>query len=361
MAIISTAQSGNWSNPTTWVGGVVPGINDDARLVSTHVITADVDINVNSIFQQNWPTTNTGSQLLVNTSRNITATDIYTAFDFLINITANSPSIVTITGNIYSNSLNSGTEVAIIRKSSGSATINIIGTLTGKFHNTNNISALKIESGAPNSIINVTGTVQGWVGAGSVPGSGIECLANSCTINVTGIVRGQSGSGIRNTSTSTLININGQTIASNTINAVVSSGDVAVGGVITNSSTGRMAISANIVKILSTINTQWLFQTDNALVTKTLYDVNTLPTIPTVNNVRSGVTYASGALTGTLVVPPANAVTAGVTFDNGTTGTAQNTAASFLTALAASSDPLAVRLKNVATVQTTGDQIAAAL
>ena len=80
---------------------------------------------------------------------------------------------------------------------------------------------------------------------------------------------------------------------------------------------------------------------------------------PATTDVRSGVTYASGALTGTLVVPAANTVTLGVTYDNGTLGTAQNTAASFLAALGSSTDPLAVRLQNVSTVQTTGAQIAA--
>ncbi len=45
--------------------------------------------------------------------------------------------------------------------------------------------------------------------------------------------------------------------------------------------------------------------------------------------------------------------------DDGTLGTAQNTAASFLAALGTSTDPLAVRLQNVSTVQTTGAQIAA--
>jgi len=80
---------------------------------------------------------------------------------------------------------------------------------------------------------------------------------------------------------------------------------------------------------------------------------------PATTDVRNGVVYASGALTGTLVVPPVTAVTVGVTYDNGTLGTAQNTAASFLTELGTSTDPLAVRLQNVSTVQTTGAQIAA--
>ena len=91
-----------------------------------------------------------------------------------------------------------------------------------------------------------------------------------------------------------------------------------------------------------------------------MYSANSFVGIPAASNVRNGIVYGvSGSLTGTLVVPPASAVTDGVIFDNGTIGTAQNTAASFLAELAVSTDPLAERLRNVSTVQTTGAQIAA--
>ncbi|MCU0441640.1 MAG: T9SS type A sorting domain-containing protein [Bacteroidia bacterium] len=36
---IATAQSGNWNNPTTWVGGVVPGATQSAQIVSGHTVT----------------------------------------------------------------------------------------------------------------------------------------------------------------------------------------------------------------------------------------------------------------------------------------------------------------------------------
>src|SRR5436190_1423175 len=37
--ISSTASGGNWSNPATWAGGVVPGINDDVIIVAGAAVT----------------------------------------------------------------------------------------------------------------------------------------------------------------------------------------------------------------------------------------------------------------------------------------------------------------------------------
>jgi hypothetical protein len=70
------------------------------------------------------------------------------------------------------------------------------------------------------------------------------------------------------------------------------------------------------------------------------------------NNVRSGVSYNFGASVGTCAVPPAGSVALGVPVD-ATTGTAALSAAALL------GTDLKARLENCATVQTTGDQLAA--
>lgn len=49
MATITTAQAGNWSDTTTWTGGVLPGSSDTAAL--NHVVTLDQDINVTTLSQ----------------------------------------------------------------------------------------------------------------------------------------------------------------------------------------------------------------------------------------------------------------------------------------------------------------------
>lgn len=43
-AAIATAQSGDWSLSTTWVGGVVPGTDDDVTVAGDHVLIVSTDV-----------------------------------------------------------------------------------------------------------------------------------------------------------------------------------------------------------------------------------------------------------------------------------------------------------------------------
>jgi hypothetical protein len=82
-----------------------------------------------------------------------------------------------------------------------------------------------------------------------------------------------------------------------------------------------------------------------------------------VADVRSGTVYASGNLTGTCAVPAAGSVALGVPVGSGT-GTAVLTPEavwSTLTSSLTTVGSIGERLKNTATVASTGDQIAAAL
>lgn len=46
MATIPTLKSGNWSDPTTWDGGILPGVGDIAQAITGHTVTIDQDIEV---------------------------------------------------------------------------------------------------------------------------------------------------------------------------------------------------------------------------------------------------------------------------------------------------------------------------
>jgi hypothetical protein len=358
MATITSAQNGNWSNTATWVGGVVPGVNDSAGI--NHIITADVDIDVISLFGS--------SRLNVNTSRTITCSsgitpngNISTDGGFL-SINAGVGNTVNIISNITLNSHNAG--FGTFRGAAtiaGSCTVNI----TGNINNNNTVSDTIASNGhtiavsSNNVILNITGNLTGAPVATNVRNA-LYNNGGSLLCTITGNISASAGAGVGGGGSGTLITIG--TINSTSSQAGINNTSLAwIGGGVFNNLSNRLAAIVGSYRISSTVATQWLFQTENALVTKTLYDVQTLPTIPVVGDVRQGTTYASGALTGTLVVPTADTVTKGVVYDNGTIGTAENTSASFLAELAASTDPLAERLRNVSTVQTTSAQITAAI
>ena len=84
---------------------------------------------------------------------------------------------------------------------------------------------------------------------------------------------------------------------------------------------------------------------------------------PAIANVRFGTTYALGTLTGTLRMPHPNQVTFGIAVDN-TFGNAVLTAASvwdYLVSNITTENSIGMRLKNVSTPQTTGEQLEAFL
>jgi hypothetical protein len=100
---------------------------------------------------------------------------------------------------------------------------------------------------------------------------------------------------------------------------------------------------------------------------KTLIDATANAAMPAATDVRSGVSYASGALTGSCAVPAAASVAYGVPVD-ATTGTAYLSQSDVLTAVwgAATSSlttagSIGERLKNASTIASTGDQLASAL
>jgi hypothetical protein len=267
-------------------------------------------------------------------------------------------------------------------------TLNITGNVTGG-------------SGAPShgirftgsGIINITGNVTGGSGAGSF---GTNC-GSTGTINITGNVTGGSVSaanGADNTSTGTT-NIVGVASASataigannastGTLTATRAVGNAfgigAAGGTelragvvsVNISSDTRVeeleygangqAPTSGAVRIVSGTNNKCLVTLTTSAV-KTLADPSDGTGQANEADVRSGTSYALGNKTGTCAVPAAGSVALGVPVDN-TTGTAVLTPAAVWDALTSgmtTAGSIGARLKNAATLDSTGQQLADAL
>lgn len=52
MALIFSAQSGNFNVTSTWIGGVVPGVGDEARVSTGHAVAITADVTCDEVSNQ---------------------------------------------------------------------------------------------------------------------------------------------------------------------------------------------------------------------------------------------------------------------------------------------------------------------
>ena len=388
--------NGVWSNAANWNGGTLPLAGDDVY-ADGKTVTIDQSVTVLSIrntlrsggtvgglfniLTGGYTITCTdtlGIVAGVNGSRVITistttgTTNINTNLNAAVNgagsilISGVGTYTVNFTGNISGGIGTNGWAINI----TGTPTLNIIGNLTTK--SANNSHALLISNAA---IIDITGDVNNASTVNGTP-TIIQSGGASCSITVTGDVIGSLSTAIQLNGAST-INITGNCTAQAATAISATSATVTVVGTITasnsavginvssctistpciNSATGVNAVYSGNVKIYASAVASWLYK-DELNNNKFLYSAGIALGNPAITNVRSGITYgASLELTGTMIVPSPSDVRISVPTDN-TVGTGQLTAADFLAAIAASSDPIAVRLNNVSTVDTSGAQMA---
>lgn len=388
MANYRAVANGNWSALATWqdnstgsfvASTVLPGISDDVWS-NNFTVTVDVNISVNSL-------------------RNVAETNISAGGGFIFNAgTVAAISFECIGGNSVLISPNGNVSFTI---ASGYFRLN--GTAGGLVNNTGTSNVVTIIGSGENNgagqfmrnsssgTIILTGNY--IAGTGSV--SYAVQNAGNGVINITGNVFANLGVGIFQNSAGTVNQI-GELHASSGANGLSSTNATA-----TNNLSGpffnvsnKMAVLATNMTLVSTSPTYWQFNTNVPLTNKTLYTDDNVGGAPATTNVRQGTVYGiSGALTGTLAVPSPSNVRQGVPTDN-TVGTAALTPADFwdylsanattvgslgkqiadnldvqssaipanvVTELGVNPDPVAERIRNLSTVQTTGDQIAAAL
>ena len=354
MALKYPSATGVWSNAANWNGGTLPVAGDDVR-ANGFTVTIDVDIDVLQISTASSAPALAGGGFVVATNRTLTCdvntgtnTTLTSSGGVTVNIIGNiygiqggvggltvffssAASVLNITGNVFGAANNSGGTI----QSAG--TVNFVGNaFGGSSHNTT--SCISITAGG-----NLVYTGNITPGGGIAPA--ITMAGNTSTINGNIYAGGSTSAnaGLRITAGTHIINADcyGSNVAgsfSSGLNvtgsiSVVVNGTVYAGTIAT--SYGLSSSSANVVvsnveftngntpingfiKFKNTAPTITVRKADNT--TQQLVDPATTD-IPAEGDVRDGIVYASGSLTGTLQVPPVTAVSVGVPTDN-TVGTA---------------------------------------
>lgn len=391
MAIKWPLANGVWSNAANWNDGILPDVGDDVY-ADGKTITIDQNVNVLSIrTTQRSGGTNGGSFvhsgnftvtanmfLAVNNSINnffgggVIIGNIYISNVFNASV-INSNGNGTIIGNLEF--VNLTTCIGII-KSSGKLTV--IGNLAFSGNTAQGIrvnadldfigNVTEVSGVAASYAIQLSATASPSVIylEGTFVGSNIHSVANAVfhssnfaqlTINGTAI-GGTQSSAVNNSGNGTLhikkcvgsgnINSSQPGLSNGNRNAVCTVEEIEFGP------DGQVPVSGYVKFLNTNTNKATIRKVNNTNIT--LLDSNNLTSYPSQNNVRSGLNYGSSQV-GTLIVPSPSNVRKGVPTDN-TVGTAELTAEDILNAIQTSNNPVAERLKNVATVQTTGDQIA---
>jgi hypothetical protein len=398
---------------------VLPGASDVVYF-NNFTVQIDVNVTVSQIRNDSSTGVTAGGSGVVSASRtvnaNITAGNTGNA---TIIISAGSGSVVNINGNLGQVSINNNNKTISI---TGTCTVNVVGDLTTN-QNTNNGSACNVIDITVGATVNVTGDIFSGAQTAFVPSQRtISCAANS-TLNVVGnIYAGTSGRGmscIGVVGGGVNVNVTGNVYGGTTSDTLNTNAGIGIIGAISNvvvNTTGIVEAGSNTPALFGSYNTtgqfrhtgivkdggfghtavlapyffienspsQYEFKRSN-LTTNILYTFD-LSDNPAQNNVRSGVVYGpANIFTGTCAVPPANTVSVGVPVDN-TVGTAQLDANALAASLSATLTPslsaslppaiapllwdedvanlntpnsIGERVKNCATVATTGAQIAA--
>jgi hypothetical protein len=395
-------NSGANQRPRNWT---FEGSNDGVSWVTLHTVTAYA--NLASYFSPNISNPSSYTYYRINVSTTQTGAPLFIDYLDMTESTDAISSGYGVNGQ-FNSSVNRNitcTGFGIIRPNfhTGGTLVNINGNGTTTNITSNIVQYTNVQTsysgivtvGGGNNILNVTGDV--YIDSVATTLARGRCITSgiaSNTINVIGNIYSTSAEGVDMAiiTHSNILNITGNvynySTATSTANRIIGGNTVTskhniTGNIIVNSPTntgfcfltGELSLTGNFIgvngifpfavnklQISPSVSISFQMQaTNNA--NRFLYTSAQSTGQAAESNVRLGIIYGpNNDYTGTCAVPPSGSVTLGVPVDN-TTGTAYTDptalAAAFFTEISGSSDPLAQRMKNQATVQTTGDQIAA--
>jgi hypothetical protein len=347
MALITSAASGNFSAGATWTGGVVPTVGDEARASTGHTITIDVDTTCDEVSNAGTGkfVINDGVTLTANVTNKSTTIGA-TCLEF----STASPASASIVGNLTGGTVARSHSV----KNTINGTLNVTGNINGGTTSGGSTIIHGAIENASTGIINITGncfggTVLNFCGAYNTTG----------TINITGNSEAGAGSGANgahNFSTGTL-SIIGTVTASQTAAGVAGANvlqqTILSGPFITETTRGVNPVYCAAWRWnASPSNSTFLEVMTNTLGAKrNLVTADNVTGMPAEADVKDGVVYGPASeLTGTFeqtLSPSANDIRDAV----------WGAATSSLT----TAGSIGERLKNCASVASTGDQLEAAL
>jgi hypothetical protein len=387
MAIYYARKAGNVNATDVWAttpSGTASNLfssftSADTLYANGFSVTLNVNTTVLDVRTDNTNSATAGGAFTLSDGVTLTANVVAGSNNGCVGYSGNGLNSATIVGSVTGGTGTSASGAVLM---SGTGTLNIVGNVTAG--STSQSSGVQFQSG--NGTINITGNVTGG-GSGTAYGVFVN-IGTAQTLNITGIVTGGSaGVGVLANVAYTL-NLTGTAVGgvvsagisvtgSATVTATRAKGNgfgngssglssaVGISVTVQTSNTrvyeveygdrGQSPTSGPIILLNDTSNVVLFYRTSGGK--KTLIDSSASAGHPVTTNVRSGIAYANGNLTGTCAVPAASSVAVGVAVDN-TTGTAVLTQSNVETALASFSSG---RLSNCSTVASVGQQLSDAL
>ena len=272
-------------------------------------------------------------------------------------IVNSSTGIVNINGDCLG-ALSTSPSTAYIVNNSGTGIVNINGSVIQRSIGPS--GSVGIVNNGSTGTINISGNI----GGGSVQSSIGVSNASTGTINVNGSVSGGTNATMTPaiySTTAGIINVTGNTI-SNLYPAIYSTNALAThrlyGSLVSaNGIFPIYGLTTPLTVRISPSNSQTIVLQDSSNVNRSFDTSNVTTGLPAASNVRKNITYGiTNQYAGTMYVPTPDNVRKDVLTDN-TVGTADLSVSSLIDTLTGSTNPMAVRLRNVSTTQITGSQI----
>ena len=396
MATYYAVAAGNFNATSTWsttpagVAGFGPPIAGDTAIANNRAVAVTASATCLEVRNDTTGGATAGGTFTLSNGVTLTANVVQgnvTGGATVVTYAGATPNSASIVGNASSVNTSGGNTPI---NHTGTGTLNFTGNITGDAHGTGVGGVLSLASAS--GTINFTGNATG--GSGTL-GYAIQNAAAG-TINIVGNCLGGSAAAIGNQSTGT-VNITGQAIGSATGGAGSGVANISTGTIVVTRAVGNgygpgsvglvaaVGVANSALGVVSVEELEYgtlgMSPTSGAGIrlkkltsnvakfnycdtagAKSLVDA-TQGQMPAATDVRNGVSYASGALTGSAYIPSASSVGFGVPVD-ATTGTAVLTPADIfntLTSTMTTSGSIGERLANASTVAVTGQQITNAL